>query len=405
MAEDIPISRPDDARLPQSVLDIEEFIRFAPIESLYAVRPDDGQIIFSKSGNKDSIYLTDEECLLLEGNIVTHNHPFDEYPISVSFSEDDVLCAAAHGAAEVRAVTPTDKFSIRPPRQGWNLNYCFDVLLPAIEAAKPQVQVQMSSELRAGLMSEPEADRTYCHRLWSVLAPQLGLTYESSFSLEQLRQVQQSPVQETQTNNVIENEDGDTTFRLTKASFKEKVVREEAVKRLSDQKFLLLHQSVTEYFKTSLPSPPSQADKQLVQIQIDRLSTELDELWVQQASQVQRVESMQKNPFRAWNKEYGEAVEQIETTMGLISQSVAKKEQKEHQIEQWNHQAKVYQAWQNDPRTTEMKGIALVFKLPQMLSRLTNIRQELHRQARERLAGLRQIKQQQQRDHNQGLSL
>lgn len=276
MTEDNFISRPDDARLPQTILDIEEFIRFEPIELLYVVRPDDGQVIFSKSGNEDSIYLTDEECLLLEGNIVTHNHPFDDLTISVSFSEDDVLCAAAHGAAEVRAVTPTDKFSIRPPRQGWNLNYCFDVLLPAIEAAKPQVQAQMSSELLAGLMSEPEANRTYCHRLWSVLAPQLGLTYESSFSLEQLRQVQQSPVQETRTNHVIENEDGDTTFRLKKASFKREVVREKAVKQLGDQDFTLLHQSVTEYFKTSPPRPPSQSDRQFVKSEIEWLGTQID---------------------------------------------------------------------------------------------------------------------------------
>lgn len=97
MTEDNFISRPDDARLPQTILDIEEFIRFEPIELLYVVRPDDGQVIFSKSGNEDSIYLTDEECLLLEGNIVTHNHPFDDLTISVSFSEDDVLLQTRSG--------------------------------------------------------------------------------------------------------------------------------------------------------------------------------------------------------------------------------------------------------------------------------------------------------------------
>lgn len=84
MPEDTPLSRPDDFRLPQSVLDVEESIRTEPIESLYVIRPGDGVIIFSKSGNEDSIFLTDEECLLLKGNIVTHNHPFDEYAISVS---------------------------------------------------------------------------------------------------------------------------------------------------------------------------------------------------------------------------------------------------------------------------------------------------------------------------------
>lgn len=71
----------------------------------------------------------------------------------------------------------------------------------------------------------------------------------------------------------------------------------------------------------------------------------------------------------------------------------------------WEKQGETYQIWQNDPRTLEMKQLALVFKLPQMLERLTNIRQELHRQATLRQAGLRQSQQQQQRDRGQGLSL
>lgn len=424
MPEDSPVFRLDDSRSPQSLLDIEESIRFQPIESLYVVKPSDGVVIFSKSGNEDSIFLTDEECLLLEGNIITHNHPFDEHPISASLSEDDVLSAAANKAAEIRAVTPTDKFSIRPPLEGWNLDYCFEVLLPAIETAKPQVEAQMSAEVLQGLLSEPEASRIYCHRLWSVLAPQLGLTYESSFSLEQMRQVrhmQQSHVQETRDqqtrpNNVAENDNGDNaSFRSMKKSFnaveepskfevsqskfntKEQVVRLEAVDQLSDQDFLLLHRNVVEYFQSSPARPPSPALRQLVQSEISELSSQINELWMQQASQLQRVESMQRNLLRAWNKEYYAVTGQLEKTMGLISQSVTQKDQKETQLKEWVQQGEAYQAWEKDPRTNEMRSLALVFKQPQMQQRLMHIQQQLQLQAA--------LRQNQQLKRDRGLSL
>ena len=432
MPEDSPVFRLDDSRSPQSLLDIEESIRFQPIESLYVVNPSDGVVIFSKSGNEDSIFLTDEECLLLEGNIITHNHPFDEHPISASLSEDDVLSAAANKAAEIRAVTPTDKFSIRPPLEGWNLDYCFEVLLPAIETAKPQVEAQMSAELLQGLLSEPEASRIYCHRLWSVLAPQLGLTYESSFSLEQVRQMrhmQQSHVQETtdqqtRPNNVAENDNGDNaSFRSMKKSFKaveepskfevsrskfntkEQVVRLEAVAQLSDQDFLLLHRNVVEYFQSSPARPPSPALRQLVQSEINNLARLLNDLWVNQASQVALVESMQLQPFSAWSKKYEEAVKKLETTMKTISASLAQKDQKENQLKAWSKQSETYQKWDHSPRTIEMRSLGFVLNLPQMQERLANIKQEQKRLEQERQAQLKQSKQQQRRLNNQGLSL
>lgn len=171
----------------------------------------------------------------------------------------------------------------------------------------------------------------------------------------------------------------------------------EAVNQLSDQNFLQLHRNLVEYFHSRPPRPPSDTNRQLVQSEISKLSSQINDLWMQQASQVQRVEAMQKNPLRAWNKEYDAAIGQLEKTMGLISQSVAQKDQKESQLKEWAQQGEAYQAWEKDPRTNEMRSLALVFKQPQIQQRLIHIQQQLQQQVA--------LRQNQQQQRGRGLSL
>ncbi|ARV59047.1 hypothetical protein BZZ01_10725 [Nostocales cyanobacterium HT-58-2] len=47
---------------------------------------------------------------------------------------------------------------------------------------------------------------------------------------------------------------------------------------------------------------------------------------------------------------------------------------------EWEKQALIHDSWETEPRTIEMKNIALVLQLPQMQQRLTTIKQEQERQ-------------------------
>lgn len=98
------------------------------------------------------------------------------------------------------------------------------------------------------------------------------------------------------------------------------------------------------------------------------------------------------------NKEYKAAFQEVEQTLKLISKTVNQKNQKEHQLKEWDRQAEAYQAWEKDPRTSEMRSLWKVFKFPQVKSRLTKIQQGQKRQEQERQARLRQSQQQRQQN-------
>jgi len=176
-----------------------------------------------------------------------------------------------------------------------------------------------------------------------------------------------------------------------------------AMNHLSERDFLLLHSSVADYFKAAPLQPPSLAQRQVAQAEIEVLAAQIDSLWSKYRQQMDLVNQMEKKPFHLWSQKYKAAVAQAKDTMDLISQSVAQKQHKEHQLQQWDKQAEAYQAWEKDPCTIEMSSIAQVLGLPQMQSRFTNIQQEQKRQEQTRLAASRR-NQQQQQGQRRGLS-
>ena len=177
----------------------------------------------------------------------------------------------------------------------------------------------------------------------------------------------------------------------------------EAVNQLSERDFLKLMQGVAEYFRSSPPRPPSNNDRQIVQGEVDKLLNQINALWVLQASQVALVESMQLQPFHAWNNKYHEAVAQLESTMSLISQSIAEKDQKESQLKEWVKLASTYSAWDKEPHTEQLREFAVVLKLPQMQSRLANIQQQHQQQEPESLTELKLTELHEQEQQQRGL--
>jgi len=81
----------------KAIHDIEDKIRNQDYESAACVDKD-GNVLFFKDGEQSQVAFTPEECKLMAGNALTHNHPS-----STSFSVEDVDCWLANDMQEIRA--------------------------------------------------------------------------------------------------------------------------------------------------------------------------------------------------------------------------------------------------------------------------------------------------------------
>lgn len=94
-----------------------------------------GNLLLSKDGEPTSVQFTDEEIALVQGAISMHNHPYgwnfsarDPRRAGYSFSEFDVQSACQASLAILRIVTPQFRYMMKPPPQGWGLDYWENVL-------------------------------------------------------------------------------------------------------------------------------------------------------------------------------------------------------------------------------------------------------------------------------------
>jgi hypothetical protein len=154
-----------------------------------------------------------------------------------------------------------------------------------------------------------------------------------------------------------------------------------AVEQFTDSELLLAQKAVADYFAASPEKPPSLNEQLVVKLEIDRLDRQIDRLWQKQALQVKIAEEMQKNPFSAWSKKYTAQLKQLETTMEAISQSLAQKDQKETQLQQWSKQSQADQEWSDNPQTIAMRQLATDLNQPQVQCRLQALKLELNRQS------------------------
>lgn len=81
----------------KAIHDIEDRIRDQDYESAACVDKD-GNVLFFKDGEQSQVAFNQEECKLMAGNVLTHNHPS-----STSFSVEDVDCWLANDMQEIRA--------------------------------------------------------------------------------------------------------------------------------------------------------------------------------------------------------------------------------------------------------------------------------------------------------------
>lgn len=170
------------------------------------------------------------------------------------------------------------------------------------------------------------------------------------------------------------------------------------LEKLSNSDLLALYQQVVNYFKAEPPRAPSLVDRQIVQEEVDTLITQINTTWTQQKQQIRTVESMQDNPFRGWSKKHQQAINQAQVTTELISKLIAQKDHKEIELRQWGEQERVYQSWENTPRTTQMRSLFKIFKLPQIQERVASIHQQNEQQGQAALEKKQHKKYQHGRD-------
>ena len=151
------------------------------------------------------------------------------------------------------------------------------------------------------------------------------------------------------------------------------------IERLTDRDFLQLYQNVVKHFKAAPLSPPPISKRQLVKNEVQQLINQINDLRQNQVKQINIVESMQKNRFRAWDKKYNPALMELQKATKLINQLTTQKTQKDNKIKEWSKQDEIYQAWKHSPYTTQMRTLAEVFAQPQMQERLTQIQRELEK--------------------------
>jgi hypothetical protein len=136
---------------------------------------DNGNIIFRKDGNENSVSFTREEAMLMQNRVLTHNHPLGR-----SFSLQDALMATTWQLSEIRAVS-------RPVSPGGNIRVYRLFVSPDVSRSQvnklyerfdSQVKAEFTSAILRKQMTTKEADALHHHTVWKRISDlKIGITY------------------------------------------------------------------------------------------------------------------------------------------------------------------------------------------------------------------------------------
>ena len=166
----------------------------------------EGNILLQRKGKKSKLVFEPEDRPLMTDHILTHNHPPEKCMMPVQTGEDrfeyrtyetggslspkDVSYAARGNAAEVRAVTRavvdgrqcTAVYSIERPTGGWPPDYRIQDMAEA-KAAGEKVRLERDIREHRATVCEHGAD--VMHRVWTHLAPELGMLYKRTIIVDE----------------------------------------------------------------------------------------------------------------------------------------------------------------------------------------------------------------------------
>jgi hypothetical protein len=170
------IRPPDDATLGQ----VETWLRGQRRESAYAFDAT-GKKVWEKHTAAYEVALTEGDKVLVRGQVFTHNHPRgwdvpEDDPLrpGSSFSLEDVRLATELGLAELRAISPAYRMSMRSGPFGWPSGL---MVQQAFAVANEQWRQRYASMVRQGMIDIERANAEQLHEIWQELAPVLGLVY------------------------------------------------------------------------------------------------------------------------------------------------------------------------------------------------------------------------------------
>ncbi|HEX6751390.1 MAG TPA: hypothetical protein VF092_29130 [Longimicrobium sp.] len=143
---------------------IERQIRNLPVERAFLLDQERGIMWQTTDDLPDGVSFSLEELHSMDGGILTHNHPGGR-----SLSTDDVLLARMWKLQEIRVVTAKQRFSIKPPEEGWNPTPT-EVFLTVLRRELGLLDRQVEDEIARGILTAARADLVYHHRLWERMA-------------------------------------------------------------------------------------------------------------------------------------------------------------------------------------------------------------------------------------------
>ena len=158
-------------KLRHAVTAVEKKIADNDFETA-AVFATDGTLLLRKTGERASVRFTQQEVLrMIDAAVFTHNHPRN-----TSFSLADVDLAWRLRIEEIRVVSPSFLYRMRPPAGGWR-QIEWKVIEETVHAIHDQVIEEFHSALRVGRLTETTADLRGWHTVWLRAARRLSLSY------------------------------------------------------------------------------------------------------------------------------------------------------------------------------------------------------------------------------------
>lgn len=166
----------------KAVSDIEAQIRENKTFETGVVFDVNGNVIIDKRGENYIVRFTESETAKMKDCVFTHNHPRgwkyaenDIGRIGSSFSIQDITLAVSNDLAEIRAVTPNYTFSMKRPKEGWEISV--KDLIRIYDEENDSLHSEFMKRINNNTMTISQANATHFHILWKRISEKVGFEY------------------------------------------------------------------------------------------------------------------------------------------------------------------------------------------------------------------------------------
>ena len=172
-----------NADAPRQVLILEDKLKSQKFESVAAFNLKGEQIAFL-NGEQYHVEIPEQMISQLQDTIITHNHPRGlEYPkkdpryLGNSFSVEDIDLFYLTASAEMRAVSPGYRHSMKPPKNGWKFK-SRDELADSLRTIEKDVQKDFQSKINSEELNYKDAEANHQHEIMTRFSKKYETIYE-----------------------------------------------------------------------------------------------------------------------------------------------------------------------------------------------------------------------------------